>query len=344
MTAAMAAALISAVAAGGAAAKQDSPPGRSDTVVYDTFDGGSAGYAAKWGNPFGPGEGTKSFNNNAFNISATPYTTGADYSVFDHLKYIGISNATFPAPKDGSVTFASDISAATPGTVNNLTQHGVYGPSGTWTNPSLQPPGFPPYTAKVLQGQQAGAVMNMFDPCTGQLFDWFVAGDTAFALIERLPTNVTTCPGQGNVGKDKMYTQIIREVPAKPGVAHHVSITYSQSKKNNSVEYHLDGKKIATVDSVGIPLDKQGENYTGTYPSLGPGENLNGKIDSFVIGHGLFSLIDAFPFQHPDRPDLDVSIPVGSGNPADAGRARLFGQGTRASFDNFTVSTVDKDK
>ena len=45
---------------------------------------------------------------------------------------------------------------------------------------------------------------------------------------------------------------------------------------------------------------------------------------SFSIGHGLFSLIDAFPYQHPEAPELSVSIPVGTANPADAGRARIL--------------------
>ena len=65
--------------------------------------------------------------------------------------------------------------------------------------------------------------MNMVDFCTGQLFDWFLAGNTAFTLIERLPTNVTGntsnpgCPGATYVGRDKMYTQIVDEVPVSGG-------------------------------------------------------------------------------------------------------------------------------
>jgi hypothetical protein len=37
-----------------------------------------------------------------------------------------------------------------------------------------------------------------------------------------------------------------------------------------------------------------------------------------------------------------VSIPVGSGNPAEAGNARLFGQGADGTFDHFTVTTVTR--
>ena len=88
---------------------------------------------------------------------------------------------------------------------------GTYGPPGSYPNGA-------PYSATVLQGQQAGAVMNMVDFCTGQLFDWFISGNTAFPLIERLPTSVTgntAVPGceDNYAGPNEMYTQIIKEVP-----------------------------------------------------------------------------------------------------------------------------------
>ena len=252
-----------------------------------------------------------------------------------------VSNDSFAVPSSGSVEFSSDMTALTPGTITPLTQLGIYGPSGTWTN---APPTTPDYQANVLQGQQAGVVMNMVDFCTGQLFDWFLAGNTAFTLIDRLPTNVTGntsnpyCPGATYVGREKMYTQIAAEVSVTAGVTHHVAIKYTSSE--NSVSYYLEGKQVTKVKNVGIPLDKQGVKYTGIYPSLGAGESLAGQIHSFSIGHGLFSLIDAFPYQHPEAPELSVSIPVGSSNPADAGRARLFGQGADGTWDNFVVTTI----
>ena len=319
-------------------------------VVYDDF---SSGTNAKWSMPYGPGETAigganhqETFPSGTENVRAVPFLTGYDYSVYDHLKYMEVSNAAFPVPAQGSVEFSSDMTAQTPGTVAGLVQNGVYGPSYTWTDPTAAPPsGYAPYQANVLQGQQAGVVMNMVDFCTGQLFDWFLAGNTAFTLIERLPSNVTgntsnpSCPGAGYVGRDKMYTQIISEVSVGSG-PHHVSIAYSAN--TNSVEYRLDGKLISRVNDVGIPLDKQHVKYTGIYPSLGAGENLKGKIGSFSIGHGLFSLIDAFPYQHPEAPELSVSIPVGTANPADAGKARLFGQGADGTWDNFVVTTINK--
>ena len=342
---------VAAVTAGSVSASN----GAKTTVVYDTFEKSAgaytlADYALKWSNPYGLGEmaltDTRNFSGGTFNVSAVPFRVGADFSVFDHLKYIAISNEIFPVPDKGQVTFSSEIAAQTPGAIPGLTMHGVYGPPFTWLSPySPPPPGFAPYSEPVMEGQQAGVVMNMIDFCTGQLFDWFVAGNTAFTLIERLPTNVTGntsnpfCPGASYVGREKMYTQIIDEVTVAPGVPHTVSIRYTA--KQNVVEYFLDGKRISRVANVGVPLDVQGVSYTGVYPSLGPGEDLTGKIGAFAIGHGLFSLLDAFPYQHPEAPELSVSIPLGDSTAGGAGKARLFGQGAIASFDDFTVTTKE---
>jgi hypothetical protein len=276
---------------------------RTTTALARTWRGARgyslADYAEKWSNPFGLLEmdpsvraDTRSFEGKRFNISAAPFKVGADFSVFDHLKYIGTSNRSFPVPAAGSVQFASTITAATPGTVPNLTQQGVFGPPSSWTDPLAPPSGFDAYEAPVLQGQQAGVVMSMVDFCTGQLFDWFVAGDTAFALIERLPSNVTGntsnpgCPGARHVGRELMYTQIVKELPVTPGEPHKVAIRYARKRSGAFVDYFLDGRRVSRVENVGIPLDVQGVPYTGIYPSLGHGELVDSQIGSFTIGHG----------------------------------------------------------
>jgi Family of unknown function (DUF6081) len=341
--------VLAAIATLAVGVASGSASGSKLTVVnYDDFSSSGGG---KWSMPYGPGEaGVGDANhflaveNGVERMRAVPFTQSADYSVYDHLKLMEVSTQTFPVPASGSLQFSADITGSTPGTVPNLVQQGIYGPSGTWTDPQ-NPPKTPDYSAKLLEGQQAGVVLNMVDFCTGQLFDWFLSSTQAFTLIERLPTNVTgnttnpNCPGASYVGPSKMYTQIANVVSLSPG-KHTVAIRYTRTSTDNYVEYFLDGKRVTKVQRIGIPLDKQNVKYTGTYPSLGPGELLKDQIDSFEIGHGLFSLLDAFPFQHPDAPNLDVSIPTGTGNPADAGRARLFGQGADATYDNFTVTTV----
>jgi Family of unknown function (DUF6081) len=321
--------------------------------IYDDFDTPGYSlthYAERWILPYGLGEmaldDTREFSDGCLSLGAVPFQTTSDVGVNDHLKYMAVSSHTFPVPESGTLVLSSDIKASTPGTVPNLIQHGVYGPSGAWLDPA-NPPAQPEYSAGLLQGQQAALVMNVLDFCTGQLFDWFIASDTAFALIERLPTTVTgnvsnpDCGQAGEVGIDKMYTQIIREVPVRPDVWHHVDIALSRDNEGAWVDYFLDRQPIAHVANVGIPLDKQGVSFTGTYPSLGPGERLADQLDSVRFGHGLFSLLDAFPFQHPGVPELSVSIPaLTPPAPSAAGRARLYGQGASGSFDNFTTLTI----
>jgi hypothetical protein len=310
-------------------AEAERPPATAKVTVevYDDFgDGYSlADYQAKWSNPYGPGEmavdDTRSFARGAFKVSAVPFRTGADFSVFDHLKYIAISNKSFAVPASGSLEISSTIKASTPGTEPGRVVHGTYVQTGA------------PYAEPTLEGQQAGVVMNVIDFSTGQLFDWFVSGGTAFALIERLPSNVTgnASPGSPDyVGREKMYTQIIKEIPASPG-AHTVSIRINRDVDGSSVDYFFDGRLVAHVDDIGVPLDVQGVPYTGIYPSLGAGEDLGARTNDVVIGHGLFSLLDAFPFQHPEAPELSVSIPLSE---------RLFGQGAVGTFDDFRVKTV----
>ncbi|MGE0878493.1 MAG: DUF6081 family protein [Acidimicrobiia bacterium] len=286
----------------------------------------AAGYEAKWGAPYGPGEGTVTVGNGSVNVNAAPFTTAYDFSVFDHLKYIRVSNQAFAVPATGSLEIRADITAHTPGTEPGRVIHGCYGAPGSWDGATTCAT---PWSQPTFEGQQAGVVLNMINFATGQLFDWFVSENRVFALIERLPSNVTGVPG---VGLDKAYTQIIKEAPLSEGAGasrkHTVSIRYTRGSGSPYVEYFLDGQLFTRVDNVGIPLDKQAVPYTGYAPSLGNGDVVD--ADSFVIGHGLFSLLDAFPYQHPDRPDLSVSIPI---------TERLFGQGAIGTWKNFQVTT-----
>ncbi len=325
--------MVAAVAAVGLAtvsadAVQAKPIRDRVTVIeYDSF-GGPGGYTVadyeeRWGNPFGPGEGERTFDGDTFVVDATPYTTAADFGVFDHIKYLRISNQSFSVPEHGSVEFSVDIDADTPGTVPGRVVHGTYGPPGSYPNGA-------PYEATVTETQQAFVTLNMVDFATGQLFDWLVTDDSASTLIERLPSSVTGSPVPA--GRDEMYTQIITEHPITPG-PHNYAIRLTRNRRHASVEYLIDGRVVDRVNQNGVPLDRQHQRFTGTYPSLGPGEELAEQIDTVVIGHGLFSLLDAFPFQHPESPELSVSIPV---------EERIFGQGARAEFDNFVVTIEDK--
>jgi len=318
---------------------------KKTTIVYDDF---SSGNNAKWisfgGELASPdADHFESFAGGVERVRAVPFRTGLDFGPFDHAKYFEIATTSFPVPAHGSVEFAADMSATTPGTVDGLVQHGIYGPGGTWTDPG-NPPRPPDWSGVLLEPQQAAAALSVINPCTGEAFDWFLSGRYAVTIVARVSTFAnggTPPPGCDSVGLDKAYTDWVDLVPIGPGV-HHVSITYSST--DNSVEFRIDGKLVTRTNDVGIPLDRQHVKFSGDYPSLGPGEDLSGKIDSLSLAHGLLAEVDPFPYQHPDRPDLSVSIPVGTGNPADAGRSRLWGQGVDATWDNFTVTTIDKTK
>lgn len=323
---------------------------RVQTVDYNATS--LAQYDAMWNYMYGPlDNATETISpDGVFTASDVPFKTGTDYSVYDHLKNMSVSDRTFPAPGNGTVSFSVDLTASTPGAVAGHVVQGQYGPPGSY-DPSNH--AAIPYAQPTLEEQQAAVVFNMIDFCTGQLFDWFVSSHYAMPLIERLPTAVTgnttnpDCAGASNVGLDKAYTQIIKNIPITPGRTHNVAISYSQAGKSSSVSYLFDGQVIARVTHVGIPLDKQHTKFSGTYPSLGNGEPLAGKIGPFVIGHGLFSLLDAFPFQ------LGCTAPTadspGVCDPADARYSvsippsqRAFGQGAVGSFSHFQVVTTTR--
>jgi len=301
--------------------------GATETViVYDDFESPDGytldDYLAKWSNPYGLGEmdpsahgDTRTFENGQFSISAVPFVTSYDFGVYDHIKYLALSNEVFAVPRKGSITFMADIEAVTPGTIPGRVVEGVYVESGQ------------PYREVVLEGQQAGATLHMIDFYTGQLFDWFVYGNKAFALTERLPSLVTGSPLPAGI--DEMYTQIIKEIELSPGM-HTFAIRYTKKQNDDQVEFLVDGQVVVSkYTNIGVPLDKQGVSFI-TYPSLGDGEPLKDQIQFVSMAHGLFSLLDAFPFQHPDAPEYFVSIPVEN---------RIFGQGAAATFDNFRVVT-----
>lgn len=332
----LATALATLPVGAGAVAAKDKP-------IVEPYDATSlAEYESKWATPYGPLEmanaDTRAVSKKGvFSVSAVPFTQGADFSVFDHLKYLAISTESFSVPENGSLMFSVDIRAETPGTDPMRVIHGCYlaDPGAFWDG---EAPCDDPWSSPALEGQQAGVVLNMINFETGQLFDWFVSGSTAFTLIERLPSNVTNPalpPSDPSyVGLDKAYTQIIDEFPIKPGQRVTVAIRYTRGPATSRVEYFLNKQLVSVVEDVGVPLDVQGVPYTGIYPSVGPGEPLQTSLDSFVIGHGLFSLLDEFPFQHPERPDLRVSVPLSE---------RLFGQGAAGEFSSFSVETQFKD-
>lgn len=312
-----------------------------ETVVYDDFNDGGASYDAKWSKPFygvagetldsEGGNLNLSFPNGKFKASAPEFGWSSDFIFFDHIKYLAVSNAAFPIPLEGSITISADITAKTFNTFPGLVMNANKVIDGSAV------------AYELLEGRQAGVTLHMLNfHETGQLFDWFVYGNKAFVLIEKLfnPADINTT-----------YTQIVDEVEISPG-EHTFSITYTRGRgSKDRVDYLIDGKIISSVKTIGIPLDQQSPKFYEkkpiTDPSQGPGELVDEAMDTMLIGHGLFSLLDVFPYQQEDLEGTSVTIPVTGpapslGDPNPQVSSRIWGQGAEGVFDNFKVTTRTK--
>jgi hypothetical protein len=310
---------------------KSNPSSRRSILHYDNFSSGSSygleDYTRRWNLVFGLGEfadlDTRIFDNASFSVSGIPFRSSVDDGVLDHMKYLATSTETFRVPANGAITVEATVTARTPGIQLGRVVRGTYGPPGSYPNGT-------PFEADLLETQQASATLHMIDFQSGQLFDWLVSGRRATSLVERLPSIVTNSPTE--IGREHMYTQFIREHPITEG-PHRYGIRFWRNADGAGADYMLDGTVLDRISRVGVPLDRQGVNYSGRWPALGDGEEIGAKMDTVVIAHGLLSLVDAFPYQHPDAPEASVSIPVSE---------RLFGQGVEAKFENFVV-TIDED-
>jgi hypothetical protein len=295
-------------------------------VSYNGFSNAAA-YARKWALfyslelQFGA-RNLPAFSHGKLRLVANPFrgwmdnTCVAGFAVCvnaDHVKYQAFSRRAFPVPRHGSVTVSADILALT---------------SGTRPGYVVRATG-----RRIPEAQQAAAVLQMTEPSIVMTLDWFVSRHEAIPKIER------TLAPVGTAGLDRAYTQFLPAVRIRPGRPHRFSIRYTRGLgKRDLAEWLLDGRRVAAVHDVGIPLDVQDPTRYGgiTFRSLGPGERVARKMNNIVIGHGLYSFVDSFPFfpayaLFPTYPGLFISIPK---------QQRIFGQGVNATFSNFTVATV----
>jgi Family of unknown function (DUF6081) len=305
-----------------------SPAVAKRTVVrYDDFSGGAASYARKWALLFSLEQqfgatNLPAFAHGALRLAAVPFRGWMDTGCAplfqvcvnaDHVKYDAFSTRAFAMPKRGSMTVSADIEALT---------------SGTRPGYVVRATG-----RRIPEDQQAAAVLQVTDEAVGQTFDWFVSRHEASPKIER------TLAPVGTVGLDRAYTQFLPSVRIRPNRSHRFAIRYRRGlSRRDDADWLIDGRRVATVHDVGIPLDVQNPARWGhiTFRSLGPGERVASKMDVFILGHGLYSFVDSFPFfpayeLFPAYPQYFVSIPK---------EQRIFGQGVDATFDNFRVETV----
>ena len=296
------------------------------TVLYDDFAGGAQAYPQKWSlffsleQQFGA-TNLPSFAGGKLVLDAQPFRGWMDKSCAplfqvcvnaDHVKYQAFSTRSFAVPRRGSVTLSADIEGLTSGT---------------------RPGYVVPATGRRLpEAHQAAAVMQLLDPTVGQTFDWFVSRHEAIPKLER------TLAPIGPVGLDRAYTQFLHPVAIGPG-PHRYAMRYARGlARRDEADWYIDGKRVAVVHDIGIPLDVQDPAHWGhvVFRSLGPGQRVASRMNALSIGHGIYSFVDNFPFfpayeLFPAYQQFFVSIPKDQ---------RIFGQGIDARFDNFRVVTV----
>ena len=311
-------------------------------TTYDDFSDKGASYFDKWNLPYygiagetfvsEGGALSLNFQNKRLKVAAPEFHWSSDYSHHDHLKYLALSTKKFRIPEEGSVMFSSFMKAHVFNTHPNLKMV-------TRKFSDNQPIEY-----KINEGCQASAILRMSNAHqTGMVFDWVVYGDQAFALTERLqdaplhPANI-----------HNRYSQVI-EVFKIDKEAHNFAIRYTRSlsKNRDRVEYLIDGKVLAIIKNIGIPIDKQKgyfkKNTKIIDPSQGAGEPLLGKMSTMHIGHGLFSRVDVYPYQQQDLANSSVTIPLAGKILKDTSSnyktyARIWGQGAIGFFYNFNVT------
>jgi|GEM_PF-1008426 len=304
-------------------------------IVYDNFNDEGASYSAKWSTPFygiagetyfqDGGSLLVTFPKGKLKVSSPEFQWASETLFFDHIKYLATSNKIFHIPKIGSIEFSADIKAKTFNTVPNLTMIAHKVSNGEEVRYLLN------------EGRQAGATLHMLNfQETGVLFDWFVYGNQAFALYERL-FNAPVYPADIQTA----FTQIVEIFDITPDT-HNFAIRYTRNQNTgkDKVEYLIDGKIKTRVRDIGIPLNLHGHN--AVYPAQGPGERVVDLMTGMIIGHGLFSLLDVFPFQDEDSAGTSVTIPLRGPFPnlnlnKPKVNSRIWGQGAEAEFDNFKV-------
>ena len=321
-------------------------------VDYDSHD--ATQYAARWVNPYGPLDGVvpQVDASGAVTLSDVPFKPGTDFSVFDHLKYIGISTQTFTVPKVGTVTFEVDIAASTPGATAGHVVHGVYGPPGPGASPTRRPALHRDGARGPAGGGRAQHDRLLHRPALRlvRLRRVGVPAHRATAHLRdrqheqpRLPRRHGGRPRQG-LHPDH------QEHPAHAGPdPPRRDLLLAQRR---SVQRRLRTRRAGRRDGhqrrhPARPAGQQ-VRLDRHLPLVGQGEKLADQINSLSIGHGLFSLLDAFPFQYGCSP-ATTSPGAGACSPESAAYSvslspaeRSFGQGAEGVFSGFRVTTTGR--
>ncbi len=294
----------------------------------------------------------RSMRSGAVTLSDVPFKPGTDFSVFDHLKYIGISTQTFTVPKVGTVTFEVDIAASTPGATAGHVVHGVYGPPGSW---SLADPDRPALHRDGARGPAGGRRAQhdrlLHRPALRlvRLRRIGVPAHRAAAHLRDRQHEQPRLPRRhGGRARQGLHPDH-QEHPAHAGPdPPRRDLLLAQCRSvQRRLRARWPGRRHGHQRR--HPARPAGQPVRGRAPTRRwAGREAADQINSLSIGHGLFSLLDAFPFQYGCSP-ATTSPGAGACSPESAAYSvslspaeRSFGQGAEGVFSGFRVTTTGR--
>lgn len=246
--------------------------------------------------------------NGELTVDVPRYTLTAT-GINDHPKVLMYANSVntdtgfpgFKAPDEGELTYEAKIGVETCGTENN------------------------PFNARPDDFRLSSGGMVTIDFDTFMVYDFLITSTKAYALYERLPFD--------NKVKDPaaFFTYAVPVCDIGPGTRHQYRLSYNKSRYQ--IHYHIDGKRVFTVNEFGRRLAKDYDDYLQfkDLPGSGNPDNLPlVKSNQRLAGVGLFTMLDG-DMRH-GRELANIH------NPGLDPATKIFGQGGKIVVSNISVA------
>lgn len=129
----------------------------------------------------------------------------------------------------------------------------------------------------------ASAGINMYDPSTWMVADWFVSDQGLWAFYERLPFGKNV-PPLGNY-EAFSFAKLVGSRTADPA-SDFVRLGLGVSRETGTLRWYINGEKVFEVDRIGLPLTDD------LHLLEHGGEAGLVEIKQVNVGFGTFSLLD----------------------------------------------------
>lgn len=207
-------------------------------------------------------------------VDSSVFLSRAEY-VFDHTKWLAVTNDTFDAPQDGSALFVEALmSGYTTGIVAGA-------------EPVALQEGIAKYAAGLVDATSdprlACVALNFIDYEHAMVYDFLMTNGSIWALYEHLPFDNST----------EVFTYAKRVAARPSNVSEPVLLRISYNYAKQTVEWMVNGAVVFSIDKLGLPLADRSllVNNGRTYPAKPV------VSTKFQAGFGTFSLLDFLPFE-----------------------------------------------